>query len=140
MNYFLPIYRSKLTHMRAASPRANLHLLHESDGFSLFLEEAAAARKVTEIGVLSDKADEPFIDPPVLHLFVPLDQMKAFCEAVSTAHSVALIDVLLPTKRDTARYVEYAYLPRRLENIMAEITPAPVKDMVRLAEKPDFWD
>lgn len=141
-NFFLPLHRSKLDAMRAAAPRANLHLLHESDGFSTFLEEAAAARKHTEIGVLEDKADEPFIDPPVLKLFVPFDQMQAFCEAVSHALSVALVDVSLPTKRDNARYVAYAFLPKKPE-VRKLHTDGPVVQMRAPQEKlhaDNFWD
>jgi len=113
MNFFLSLFRSKLDNLRAAAPRASIRLLHESNGFSAYLDETAAVRKVTQLGTLEDKSEEIFIDAPVLTLFVPLDQMVRFMDEVTAHHSVALVDVLLPTKEDKARYVMYAYFPRR---------------------------
>ena len=52
MNFFLPLFKSKLDAMRAAAPRASIHLLHESNGFSIYLDEATTVRKVTQLGML----------------------------------------------------------------------------------------
>lgn len=113
MNFFLPLLKSKLTAMQAAAPRATLHLLHESNGFSAYLGEAAAAQKVSQIGTLTDHAEDVLMDDPVLHLFIPLEHMVRFVEEVTSAHSVALVDVILADKVHAARYQMYAYFPRK---------------------------
>jgi len=120
MNFFLSLFRSKLDNLRAAAPRASIRLLHESNGFSAYLDETAAVRKVTQLGTLEDKSEEIFIDAPVLTLFVPLDQMVRFMDEVTAHHSVALVDVLLPTKEDKARYVMYAYFPKKPDQTITE--------------------
>jgi hypothetical protein len=130
MNFFHALFQSKLAAMQAAAPRATLHLLHESNGFSVYLHEAAAARKATELGMLTDHAEDVLMDEPVLKLFVPLEHTIKFVEEVTAHHSVALVDVILADKVHAARYVGYAYFPREAQ------TP------VKVAEKDtaeDFW-
>jgi hypothetical protein len=142
MNFFHFLFKSKLDAMQAAAPRATLHLLHESNGFTVFLGEAAAAQKVSKLGVLTDYAQDVLLDDPVLHLFVPLEQAVKFVEEVTTTHSVALVDVILADKVHAARYVMYAYFPRK--NLLLSNAPVFEDDLVVLLplkakEKDDFW-
>ena len=41
MSFFKSVFTDKLAAMRAAATRATLRMLHESNGFSLFLDEDA---------------------------------------------------------------------------------------------------
>jgi len=121
MNFFHSLFKSKLDAMRAAAPRATLHLLHESNGFSVYLGEAAAAHKVTQLGTLTDHAEDVLMDDPVLHLFVPLEHAVKFVDEVTGTHSVALVDVILADKVHAARYVMYAYFPRKAKGDIATL-------------------
>ena len=112
MNIVLPFFKSKLDAMRAAAPRATLHLLHESNGFSAYLGEAAAVQKISQLGTFTDHAEDVLMDDPVLHLFVPLECMVKFVEEVTAHRSVALMDVILATKVNAAKYVMYGWFPR----------------------------
>jgi hypothetical protein len=112
MNFFHSLFKSKLDAMRAAAPRATIHLLHESNGFSIYLDEATAVRHVTQLGTLTDHAEDVLLDNPVSVLFIPLEQCVKFIEEVTASHSVALVDVILADKVHAARYVMYAYFPR----------------------------
>ena len=136
MNFFLPLYQRKLSLMQAAAPRATLRCLHESDGFSLFLGEAAQAAKLG-IGTVEDKADEPLIDDPVLRLFIPLDQMPRFIEAATTVHSVALIDAMSADKVHAARHVMYAYFPKVSKT---GVMVRPNGSILQVPEEKDFWN
>ena len=113
MNFFLPLFRSKLDAMRAAAPRATLHLLHESNGFFAYLNEAAAAQKASQLGKLTNYAEDVVLDDPVEELFIPLEHMMKFVEEVTSTHSVALMDVILADRVHAARYQMYAYSPRK---------------------------
>ncbi len=97
--------------MRAAAPRATVHMLHESNGFSIYLDEATAVRRITQLGVLTDHAED-ILEETVPVLFVPLEQCVRFVEEVTAFHSVGLVDVTLADKVNNARYVMYAYFPR----------------------------
>ncbi len=112
MNFFHSLLKSKLDAMRAAAPRATLHMLHESNGFLVCLGEAAAARKVSQLGVITDHADD-ILDDSVLALHVPLEDAVRFVEEVTATHSVAMVDVMLADKVHAARYVMYGYFPKR---------------------------
>ena len=127
-NFFLSLLKPKLDTMRAAAPRATLRLLHESNGFSAYLSEAAAAHKVCPLGTLTDHAETPVLDEPVLQLFIPMEQMVRFVEEVTASQSVALVDVILADKVHAARYVQYAYFPKKLKL-------APPNN----SDDPDFW-
>lgn len=113
MNFFHSLFKSKLDAMRAAAPRATIHALHESNGFSIYLDEATAACRVTQLGTLTDHAEDVLLDDPVPVLFVPLEQAVRFVEEVTASHSVALVDVILADKVHAARYVMYAYFAKK---------------------------
>lgn len=112
MNFFKTIFTEKLAAMRAAAPRATLHMLHESNGFSLYLDEAAAARKLSQLGALTDHAED-ILEDSVLVLFVPLEQTIKFVEEVTLTHSVAFVDVCLANRVNNARHTMYAYFSRQ---------------------------
>lgn len=118
MNFFLSIFKPKLDAMRAAAPRASIHLLHESNGFSIYLDEATAVRKITQLGVLTDHAED-ILEETVPVLFVPLEQCVKFVEEVTAHHSVGLVDVILADKVHAARYVMYAYFGKRVSTFQA---------------------
>jgi len=142
MNFFPHLFKSKLDTMQAAAPRATLHLLHESNGFTVFLGEAAAAQKVSKLGVLTDYAQDVLLDDPVLHLFVPLEHTIKFVEEVTTTHSVALVDVILADKVHAARYVMYAYFPRKQATSKETQDWCPKMETALSGEKDpdaDFW-
>ena len=149
MNFFLPLFKSKLDAMRAAAPRATLHLLHESNGFSAYLGEAAAVQKAfpkLDCGTITDHAEDVLMDDPVLHLFVPMEYMVRFVEEITSVHSVALVDVILADKVHTARYVMYAYFARRQQTTNTDLThfnPGPEALQImaggKYAPDPDFW-
>ena len=114
MNFFHQLHKSKLDAMRAAAPRATPHLLHESNGFSAYLSEAAAAQKVCpQIGTITNHAEDDILDEPVLHLFIPMEQMVRFVEEVTASQSVALVDVILADRVHAARYAQYAHFPKQ---------------------------
>lgn len=112
MNFFKTIFTEKLAAMRAAAPRATLRMLHESNGFSLYLDEAAAARKVSQLGTLTDHAED-ILEDSVPVLFIPLEQTIKFVEEVTLLHSVAFVDVALANCVHNARHTMYAYFPKR---------------------------
>lgn len=114
MNFFHSLFKSKLDAMRAAAPRATIHALHESNGFSIYLDEATAVRKVTQLGTFTDHAEDVLLDDPVPVLFIPLEQAVRFTEEVTAHHSVALVDVILADKVHAARYVMYAYFAKKV--------------------------
>lgn len=130
MNFFKTLFTEKLAAMRAAAPRATLRMLHESNGFSLYLDEAAAARKVSQLGTLTDHAED-ILEDSVPVLFIPLEQTIKFVEEVTLAHSVALVDVALANRVNNARHTMYAYFPKR----MAAATRGTMSDFVR-----DHWE
>lgn len=111
-NFFHSLFKSKLDAMRAAAPRASVHLLHESNGFSIYLDEATAVRKITQLGVLTDHAED-ILEETVPVLFIPLEQCVRFVEEMTPHHSVGLVDVILADKVNNARYVMYAYFGKR---------------------------
>lgn len=119
MNFFHNLFKSKLDAMRAAAPRASIHLLHESNGFSIYLDEATAVRKVTQLGVLTDHAED-ILEETVPVLFVPLESMVRFVEEVTAYHSVGLVDVVLADKVHAARYVMYAHFGKRIPLLQAQ--------------------
>jgi len=112
MKFFKSLFTEKLAAMRAAAPRATLHMLHESNGFSLYLDEATAARKLSQFGTLTDYAED-VLEDSVPTLVVPLDQTVKFVEEVTAQHSVAFVDVTLANRLNTARHTMYAYFPKR---------------------------
>lgn len=112
MNFFKTIFTEKLAAMRAAAPRATLRMLHESNGFSLYLDEAAAARKASQLGTLTDHAED-ILEDSVPILFIPLEQTLKFVEEVTAHHSVAFVDVCLANRVNNARHTMYAYFPKR---------------------------
>ena len=112
MSLFKNLFTEKLAAMRAAAPRATLHMLHESNGFSLYLDEAAAARKVSQLGTLTDHAED-ILEDSVPVLFIPLEQTIKFVEEVTAHHSVAFVDVALANRVNNARHTMYAYFPKR---------------------------
>lgn len=114
MNFFHSLFKSKLDAMRAAAPRATIHALHESNGFSIYLDEATAVRKVTQLGTFTDHAEDVLLDDPVPVLFIPLEQAVRFTEEVTAHHSVALVDVILADKVHAARYVMYVYFAKKV--------------------------
>jgi len=120
MNFFHSLFKSKLDAMRAAAPRASIHLLHESNGFSIYLDEATAVRKVTQLGVLTDHAED-ILEETVPVLFVPLEQCIKFVEEVTAHHSVGLVDVILADKVHAARYVMYAYFLKRVSTFQDHV-------------------
>jgi hypothetical protein len=136
MNFFHKLFQSKLAAMQAAAPRATLHLLHESNGFSLYLSEAAAAQKVSQLGALTDHAEDVLMDDPVLHLFIPLEHAIKFVEEVTSTHSVALVDVILADKVHAARYVTYAYFPRKAPELPKYAQNPSIQEM---EANDDFW-
>lgn len=140
MNFFLPLFKAKLDAMQAAAPRATLHLLHESNGFFAYLNEAAAAQKVSTLGKLTNYAEDVILDDPVLDLFIPLEHMVKFVDEVTNTHSVALMDVILADRVHAARYQMYAFLPRKQQPppwTQPMPKQAPIKEKDDVA---DFWD
>ncbi len=123
--------------MRAAAPRASIHLLHESNGFSVYLDEAAAVRKITQLGTLTDHAED-ILEETVPVLFIPLEQCVKFVEEVIPYHSVGLVDVILADKVNNARYVMYAYFGKKLSTFQdhaSYLTTLPVADRPMAEEK-----
>jgi site-specific DNA-methyltransferase (adenine-specific) len=114
MTFFKSIFTDKLAAMRAAAPRANLRMLHESNGFSLFLDEAATARKASQLGTLTDYAED-VLEDSVPKLFIPLEHAMKFVEEATATHSVAFVDVVLATRINAARHTMYAYFPKRVK-------------------------
>jgi len=114
MTFFKSIFTDKLAAMRAAAPRATLRMLHESNGFSLFLDEAATARKASQLGTLTDYAED-VLEDSVPTLFIPLEHVMKFVEEVTATHSVAFVDVVLATRVNAARHTMYAYFPKRVK-------------------------
>lgn len=112
MTIFKALFTEKLASMRAAAPRATLHMLHESNGFSLYLDEAVAARKVSQLGTLTDHAED-ILEDGVPVLFIPLEQTIKFVEEMTAHHSVAFVDVALANQVNNARHTMYAYFPKR---------------------------
>lgn len=129
MNFFHSLFKSKLDAMRAAAPRATIHALHESNGFSIYLDEAAKVHKLLpQFGTFTDHAEDVLLDDPVPVLFIPLEQAVRFTEEVTAHHSVALVDVILADKVHAARYVMYAYFAKKM----------PLLQAVNSTEA-DFW-
>lgn len=124
MTFFKTIFTEKLAAMRAAAPRATLHMLHESNGFSLYLDEAAAARKLSQLGALTDHAED-ILEDSVPILFIPLEQTIKFVEEVTAVHSVAFVDVTLANRVNNARHTMYAYFPRQVVVPLNEHYAAP---------------
>ena len=112
MNFFKTLFASKLDALKAAAPRATLRMSHESDGFSLYMGEAVEARKLSQLGTLTDHAED-VLEDSVPVLFVPLEQMMKFVEEVTAHHSVAFVDVVLANRVNNARHTMYAYFPKR---------------------------
>jgi hypothetical protein len=127
MNFFKSIFTDKLAAMRAAAPRATLHMLHESNGFSLYLDEAAAARKVSQLGTLADYAED-ILEDSIPTLFIPLEQTMKFVEEVTAVHSVAFVDVCLANRVNNARHTMYAYFPKR------QTAPPWTKTLAKVAD------
>ncbi len=120
MNFFHNLFKPKLDAMRAAAPRASVHLLHESNGFSVYLDEATAVRKITQLGTLTDHAED-ILEETVPVLFIPLEQCVKFVEEVTAFHSVGLVDVILADKVNNARYVMYAYFGKKLSTFQDHV-------------------
>lgn len=148
MSLFKNLFTEKLAAMRATAPRATLHMLHESNGFSLYLDEAAAARKVSQLGTLTDHAED-ILEDSVPVLFIPLEQTMKFVEEVTAHHSVAFVDVALANRVHNARHTMYAYFPRQVV-VPTWTLPMPVnvgeQVFVRRKKAPesknvddDFW-
>ncbi len=128
MTFFKSVFTDKLAAMRAAAPRATLRMLHESNGFSLFLDEAATARKVSQLGTLTDYAED-VLEDSIPTLFIPLEHVMKFVEEVSSTHSVAFVDVCLANRVNNARHTMYAYFPKR----------AGVPVVAKKESSDDFW-
>ena len=111
MTFFKTLFTEKLVAMRTAAPRATLRMLHESNGFSLYLDEAVAARRVSQLGTLTDHAED-ILEDSVPVLFIPLEQTVKFVEEVTAHHSVAFVDVCLANRVNNARHTMYAYFPK----------------------------
>jgi len=120
MTFFKTLFTEKLAAMRAAAPRATLRMLHESNGFSLYLDEAVAARKVSQLGTLTDHAED-ILEDSVPVLFVPLEQTIKFVEEVTLTHSVAFVDVTLANRVHNARHTMYAYFPKRVSASLGDV-------------------
>ncbi len=127
MTFFKTLFNEKLVAMRTAAPRATLHMLHESNGFSLYLDEAAAARKVSQLGTLTDHAED-ILEDSVPVLFIPLEQTIKFVEEVTAHHSVAFVDVALANRVNNARHTMYAYFPKRSVGVPEWALPMPNVD------------
>lgn len=132
MNFFHELFKSKLDSMRAAAPRASIHLLHESNGFSIYLDEATTMRKVTQLGTLTDHAED-ILEETVPVLFIPLEQCVRFVEEVTAFHSVGLVDVILADKVHAARYVMYAHFARRTGEGLSQLNPWLAEHKVKQA-------
>lgn len=130
MTFFKTLFTEKLAAMRAAAPRATLHMLHESNGFSLYLDEASAACKVSQLGTLTDHAED-ILEDSVPVLFIPLEQTIKFVEEVTAHHSVAFVDVASANRVNNARHMMYAYFPKRV----AAATRGTLADFVK-----DHWE
>jgi N-acetyl-gamma-glutamylphosphate reductase len=148
MTFFKSIFTDKLAALRAAAPRATLRMLHESNGFSLFLDEAAAARKVSQLGTLTDYAED-ILEDGTPTLFIPLEQTMKFVDEVTAVHSVAFVDVCLANRVNNARHTMYAYFPKRQAKRETSAWPytaaeqAEIDEEIRKAmpveESDDFW-
>jgi len=110
MNYLHTLYRRKLASLQAAAPRATLRAFHVADGFELYLNEAEAAHKGCSIGTFTNKAEDPDLDAPVYHLFIPLAEMPTFAESITGSHTLALVDC-----DSSGRHVAYAWFGRKRE-------------------------
>lgn len=130
MSFLHHIFSTKLAAIQAAAPRATIRMFHESEGFAVYLDEAAKCSEITGIGKLEDHAEDVLEDPPVLRLFVPLAEAVGFVEAVTQHHSVAMVDVALANRVNTAQHVMYACFPRK----SAAKPAAPAKE-----DDSDFW-
>ena len=121
-------------------------MLNDGGRFVLYLGQAVAARRLTELGSLTDCAADP-LDESIPLLTVELEDMPRFIEEVTVGHTVALIDVCLPTRKMAARHVAFAYFPRKC--ILVSNAPVYEDDLVVLmprkekaapvAESDDFW-
>lgn len=118
------ILTAKLKLLQAAAPRATLHLLNDGGRFALYLSQVEAARRSTKLGKITDYAED-VLEEAVPVLTVELEDMPKFLEEVTVGHTVALIDVCLPTREMAARHVAFAYIPRKA---------APVAE-----ESDEFW-
>jgi hypothetical protein len=117
------ILTAKLKLLQAAAPRATLHLLNDGGRFALYLSQVEAARRLTLLGTITDYAED-VLEESVPVLTVDLEDMPKFLDKVTVGHTVALIDVCLPTREMAARHVAFAYIPKKA---------APVE------RSDDFW-
>jgi hypothetical protein len=117
------ILTAKLKLLQAAAPRATLHLLNDGGRFALYLSQVEAARRLTKLGTITDYAED-VLEDSVPVLTVDLEDMPKFLDEITVGHTVALIDVCLPTREMAARHVAFAYIPKKA---------APVE------KSDDFW-
>lgn len=117
------ILTAKLKLLQAAAPRATLHLLNDGGRFALYLSQVEAARRLTLLGTITDYAED-VLEDSVPVLTVDLEDMPKFLDEITVGHTVALIDVCLPTREMAARHVAFAYIPKKA---------APVE------KSDDFW-
>lgn len=142
MNFFHHLFKTKLAAIQAAAPRATIRMFHESEGFSVFLDEAAKCAEITGIGRMEDHAED-VLEASVLRLFVPLAEAVQFVEAVTQHHSVAMVDVALANKVNAAQHVMYAYFPRKPKSYVEAL--ADLGESIKLEPPPakeddsDFW-
>jgi hypothetical protein len=117
-------------------------MLHESNGFSLYLDEAAAARKVSQLGTLTDYAED-ILEDSIPTLFIPLEQTMKFVEEVTVVHSVAFVDVCLANRVNNARHTMYAYFPKRVITAVATMrgfgSEQRLEELEIKKSSDDFW-
>ena len=118
------ILTAKLKLLQAAAPRAALHLLNDGGRFALYLSQVEAARRWTNLGTITDYAED-VLEESAPVLTVELADMPKFLDEITVGHTVALIDVCQPTREMAARHVAFAYIPRKA---------APVTE-----ESDEFW-
>jgi hypothetical protein len=140
VNFFHQLFKTKLAAIQAAAPRATIRMFHESEGFSVYLDEAAKCAEITGIGRMEDHAED-VLEASVLRLFVPLADAVQFVEAVTQHHSVAMVDVALANRVNAAQHVMYAYFPWKVKSRIEDVDDLgsiklspPAKE-----DDSDFW-
>lgn len=138
---------AKLKLLQAAAPRATLHLLNDGGRFALYLSQVEAARRLTKLGKITDYAED-VLEDSVPVLTVELEDMPKFLDEVTVGHTVALIDVCLPTREMAARHVAFAYIPQKCilvsnapvyEDDLVVLMPRKEKAAPVTEESDEFW-